>query len=150
MGLNSGSVYVESNTSSWKKLDEFHDHEPCVPDPLLQSFILPENKIDRFPSLGQQLYKLLEIKESFSMWKSSIPTGFFFFLYTNVAAVWKRSIIKFYTMWWIFYASVRVPTHGWSLTADCVQNDAQFWKCLRHYFGLNTPVKKWRLRKSTC
>ena len=149
MGLNSGSVYVESNTSSWKKLDEFHDHEPCVPDPLLQSFILPENKIDRFPSLGQQLYKLLEIKESFSMWKSSIPTGFFF-LYTNVAAVWKRSIIKFYTMWWIFYASVRVPTHGWRLTAYCVQNDAQFWKCLRHYFGLNTPVKKWRLRKSTC
>lgn len=43
MGLNSGSVYVESNTSLWKKLDEFHDHEPCVPDPLLQSFILPEN-----------------------------------------------------------------------------------------------------------
>ena len=81
MGLNSGSVYVESNTSSWKKLDEFHDHEPCVPDPLLQSFILPENKIDRFPSLGQQLYKLLEIKESFSMWKSSIPTGFFFFVH---------------------------------------------------------------------
>ena len=45
MGLNSGSVYVESNTSLWKKLDEFHDHEPCVPDPLLQSFILPENNI---------------------------------------------------------------------------------------------------------
>ena len=45
MGLNSGSVYVESNTSLWKKLDEFHDQEPCVPDPLLQSFILPENNI---------------------------------------------------------------------------------------------------------
>ena len=54
MGLNSGSVYVESNTSLWKKLDEFHDHEPCVPDPLLQSFILPENNI-------QILYNVVNI-----------------------------------------------------------------------------------------
>ena len=147
MGLNSRSVYVESNTSSWKKLDEFHDHEPCVPDPLLQSFILPENNIDRFPSLGQQLYKLLEIKKSFSMWKSSIPSGFFFVHKCGRRDVmWKRSIIKFYTMWWTFYASVRVPTHRWRLTAYCVQNDAQFWKCLWHYFGL----KKLRPRKSTC
>ena len=57
MGLNSGSVYVESNTSLWKKLDEFHDHDPCVPDPLLQSFILPENNV-------QILYKVVNILRS--------------------------------------------------------------------------------------
>ena len=57
MGLNRGLVYVESNTSSWKKLDEFHDHEPCVPDPLLQSFILPENNI-------QILYNVVNILRS--------------------------------------------------------------------------------------
>ena len=33
--------------------------------------------IDRFQSRGQQLCKLLGIKESFNMWKSPIPTGFF-------------------------------------------------------------------------
>ena len=54
MGLKSGSVYVESNTSSWKKLDEFHDHEPCVPDRLLQSFTLPVNN-------NQILYDMVNI-----------------------------------------------------------------------------------------
>ena len=33
--------------------------------------------IDRFQSRGQQLCKLLGIKESFNLWKSPIPTGFF-------------------------------------------------------------------------
>ena len=40
--------------------------------------------IDRFNSGGQQLYKLLGIKESFNMWKEFNCTEFF--LYTNMTA----------------------------------------------------------------
>ena len=43
-----------------------------------------EQYVDRFQSRGQQLCKLLGIKEGFNMRKEFIPTGFC--LYTNMAA----------------------------------------------------------------